>query len=250
MANYDENKLTKLGDLKALAQRVKDECASQEEVASLSETIAQIDNDVNALEGKVEVLESTEGEKNVIIGVKVNDSDVQIGEDRIVKIYVPKDTGDLTNNAGFQNATDVETAVTNGINTWAEKATDNQTIDTFKELVEYVADHQDVAGQLVVDVAQAKTDISKNTENISANTSDIIGLKELVGEESVTEQIEGALTGYVKEEALSGYVPKEGEKVLSTNDYTSEDKAKVDSIVFADDSDITNMLDEVFAVDD
>ena len=241
MATYDVNKLTKLGALKDLAERVKEECASQEEVTSLSDTVSKISDDVDSLESKVETLETNEGEKNVIIGVKVNDEDVTVGDDRIVEITVPKDTNELTNSAGFQNATQVETAVTNGINTWAEKATDNQTIDTFKELVEYVAEHQDVAAQLVSDAAQAKTDIAKNTGDISTNTSDIAELKGLVGEDSVSEQIE---------EALDDYVQKEANKGLSTNDYTATDKAKVDAIVFAEDGEISAMLDEVFSSDD
>lgn len=37
--------------------------------------------------------------------------------------------------------------------------------------------------------------------------------------------------GFVKDEELNNYVQKDGDKVLSTNDYTAADKAKVDSAI-------------------
>ncbi len=45
---------------------------------------------------------------------------------------------------------------------------------------------------------------------------------------------------------LSGYVQKEEGKGLSTNDYTAEDKAKLDSMQAATDAEFTEMLNEVF----
>lgn len=48
---------------------------------------------------------------------------------------------------------------------------------------------------------------------------------------------------------LSGYVQKEEGKGLSTNDYTAEDKAKLDSLEFATDEEVTAMLAEVFGAE-
>lgn len=45
---------------------------------------------------------------------------------------------------------------------------------------------------------------------------------------------------------LSGYQPKEPGKGLSTNDFTHEDKAKLDGIEAASDDEVTAMLNEVF----
>ena len=45
---------------------------------------------------------------------------------------------------------------------------------------------------------------------------------------------------------LSGYVQKETGKGLSTNDFTNDDKDKLDGIVMATDTEVTAMLDEVF----
>lgn len=52
------------------------------------------------------------------------------------------------------------------------------------------------------------------------------------------------LAGFVD---LSGYMEKEEGKVLSANDYTDEDKAKLDSLEFASDEEVTAMLAEVFS---
>lgn len=221
MANYNVEKLTKLGALKQLAERMKTETASKAEFNELSKKVTSLGTDVDTLEGKVETLEAASGEKNVIVGIKINDESVTVGDDRVAKISVPKDTKDLINGAGFQNASEVEKAVTDGINAWADKATDNGTIDTFKELVEYVADHEDVAAQLV-------SDIAKNAQDISSNTSNIAELQERAS------QFE------------TNYVQKDGNKVLSTNDYTAADKAKVDSIDYASEQEVSAMLNEVF----
>ncbi len=45
---------------------------------------------------------------------------------------------------------------------------------------------------------------------------------------------------------LSGYVQKEEGMGLSSNDYTNEEKAKLASIDFATEAEVTEMLNEVF----
>lgn len=52
-----------------------------------------------------------------------------------------------------------------------------------------------------------------------------------------------ALSGFVD---LSNYVEKETGKGLSTNDFTNDDKSKLDSLEIADDADVTEMLAAVF----
>jgi len=58
------------------------------------------------------------------------------------------------------------------------------------------------------------------------------------------------LSGYITTEALSaaldGKVDAVEGKVLSSNDYTDEDKAKLDGISFASDEEFNAMLDEVY----
>ena len=45
---------------------------------------------------------------------------------------------------------------------------------------------------------------------------------------------------------LTGYVQAEEGKGLSANDFTDEDKAKLDGMTFATDAEVDAMLDEVF----
>lgn len=58
------------------------------------------------------------------------------------------------------------------INAFATKITDGETVDTFKELVDYVADHGDAAASMAADIAT---------------------LQELVGEDPVADQIAAAV---------------------------------------------------------
>lgn len=67
------------------------------------------------------------------------------------------------------------------INDFATKITDGETIDTFKELVDYVADHGDAAAAMAADIAT---------------------LQELVGEDSVEQQISDAIAGAAKIENI------------------------------------------------
>lgn len=269
MATYNVEKLTKLGALKQLAERIRDDYATKEELSGVSGTVGTVSNKVETLEKTVQDIVTTGGEKNVIVDVKVNGTSVRVGEDRSVDINVPTDNNQLANGAGYQTASDVTSAVTSGINDWANKITENDVIDTFKEVTEYLATHKNVADQLVADAAKAKTDIAKNESAIDA-------LETLVGDTSVEDQITSALTGYVQEDTLEdyvqnstlenyvqnsdlegyvqdsdleGYVKKENGKALSTNDYTAADKAKVDALIYATDDEVDAMLDDVFSVE-
>lgn len=49
---------------------------------------------------------------------------------------------------------------------------------------------------------------------------------------------------------LSGYQPKEAGKGLSTNDFTDEDKAKLDGITFATDEEVAAALAEIYGTDE
>lgn len=284
MATYDVNKLTKLGALKQVAERLKEECASQEDLTNLNNTVTQLGTDIDALEDKVETLESAEGEKNVIVGVKVNDDNIVIGDDRIAKISVPKDTNELANGAGFQNATEVDNAINAKISSvykpagsadaakFLEVPTQSDEGKVYNASEGFTANENFVEGgnntypagtNVVVvnvdgtykyDVLAGFVDLSSYATNDSvedsisaaiddlnieeyAKSTEVDALKDLVGNDSVSEQIENALDNYVE---------KEDGKVLSTNDYTATDKAKVDGIEYASDDEVSNMLDEVF----
>lgn len=244
MANtYDENKLTKLKALKELGERFKGE-------------LDTLDGRVDTLEETVEGLTTTGGEKNVITSVKVNGQAQTVAEDRSVDITVPTKVSELTNDEGFQKASEVKTAVDAALNKFAEDVSDDGVVNTYKELVDYAASHKGEAATMAGDIAQ--------------NKQDIAALQEQVGETDVSEQIENALEGYVKKdgskvlstndyttedkEKLAGidtskYVEKNGTKQLSDENYTTEEKAKLAGIEIATDDEVQAMLNEVFADD-
>lgn len=204
MASYDENKLTKLSALKALAQKVKDDYATSA--------------DLTALTGRVGAIETKGAEKNVIESVKVNGVALEVA-DKAVDVTVPKKVSDIENDSDFQTESEVNVLINSAINTFTKNVTENETVDTFKELVDYVATHAPEAANMA---------------------SDIEKLNGLVGETGVAQQITAALASYVK---------KDGSKVLSTNDYSAADKAKVDAIDYATEEEVTQMLTEVFAAE-
>lgn len=222
MANYDVEKLTKLGALKALAERVQEECASKTELNELSGDVTQLETNVDTLQEDVETLKASKGEQNIIESIKVND-EVQAITEKSVNIAIPKKTSDLDNDAGYIDEDSAQDLVDAGINKFATDISDDNVVNTFKEMVDYVAEH----GEEAVEIAT----------NIQKNAGDIEDLKTLVGSTNVSDQIDAALDGYVQ---------KDGNKVLSTNDYTAADKAKLDGIEYASEQDISDMLDEVF----
>lgn len=215
MADYDVEKLTKLSALKQLAQKIKDDYVTSTDFTPVKEQAASTATSVSQLSGKVTALETAGAEKNVIEVVKVNTVPLEV-EEKTVDITVPTAVSQIANDSGFKNETEVKALITAEIDTFTKNVTENDTVDTFKELVDYVATHAPEAADMAADIESLNT---------------------LVGGTSVSEQITAALAGYVK---------KDGAKVLSTNDYTAEDKAKVDAINYATEEEVTAMLEEVF----
>lgn len=93
---YNEEKLTKLKSLKALAERVKQDYATK---ASVS-----------ALEERVDNLVITGGEPNKIEAIKVNGTALSV-TDKAVDIAVPAKVSELTNDSGFQTDAEVEQTI-------------------------------------------------------------------------------------------------------------------------------------------
>ena len=119
-------------------------------------------------------------------------------------------------NAGYKNEKEIQKMIDAAIEAFETEVTNDNTIDTFKEIVDYIAENGVEFAQMI---------------------SDLRELEGLVGETPVSLQITTA---------LEDYVVKDGAKVLSTNDYTSTDKEKVDGIEYATDEEIEEMLNEIF----
>lgn len=94
----------------------------------------------------------------------------------------------------------IDKTVTDKINAFAEKISEDGNVNTFKELVDYVADHGGEAAKLA---------------------ADIIALQNLVGETSVSDQITAMAVGKVDVEEGKG---------LSTNDFTDDLLTKLNDI--------------------
>lgn len=93
---YNEEKLTKLRSLKALAERIDRDFARKAEL--------------EALDSKVNQLTATGGEPNVITGIKVNGA-VQAVTDKVVDIAMPVKVSELDNDSKFQTEQQVAAAV-------------------------------------------------------------------------------------------------------------------------------------------
>lgn len=261
----DVKKLTSLEQLELLAQRTKDE--------------------QDKLSGRIDQIVSTGGEPNVITSIKVNGAAQNVAEDKSVDIKVPTKVSDLNNDQEFQTASDVTAAVDAAINKFATDVSDDDTVNTYKELVDYAAKHKGEA-------ATFAGDIKKNADAISALQTDVAGkVDSIPGKQLSTEDFTTALkeklnglnnyehpaaeahasgfykvtvdgTGHVtavsnvtKQDITALDIPGQdttyqpvtagGEAGLMSG----ADKTKLDGITVAENSEVTSMLNTVFGAD-
>lgn len=214
MANYDETKLVKLKALKELAEKVRDGYATKTEF--------------NALSGKVDGLEKAGGEQNKIEKIKVNGTE-QTVTDKEVDIKVPTKVGDLDNDQGFQKASDVDTAVKAAFKAFEEAVSGDDTVNTYKELIEWAASHGAEAAEIIGRVAELEDELEKKV--------DADGSKQLSDENYTSDEktkLAGISTGANKVERseISGNIKIDG--------------AETPVVEIATDDEVTAMLTEVF----
>lgn len=143
----------------------------------------------------------------------------------------------------------VQKTVNDAIDAFAAEVSNDGVVNKFKELIDWVAAHGSEAGEMA-------DGIEKNAEDIKA-LADLIGelpagatsttvvayIAEAIaalniGDYAKTSEMNAAIAAaianfYNKNEIdnkLNGYVAKDGDKVLSTNDYTTEEKNKLAGI--------------------
>lgn len=113
----------------------------------------------------------------------------------------------------------VDKKVADAINEFATKVSDDQTVNTFKELIDYAADHQGEYSTLSGEVQANKTAIAtlngKDTEAGSVAKT----VKDAVEAAQATLQAN-----------IDGKVDKVTGKGLSTNDYTTDEKTKLEGV--------------------
>lgn len=170
---------------------------------------------VAALETRVDGLVTAGGEPNVITAVKVNGTAQPI-TDKAVDITVPTKVSELINDGKYQSDTQVSAAIQAAIAAAGHAAF--QKVDT----APVAAEAEDNVLYLVMNADTGHYDIyAKVGESV-----------ELLDDTTVD---------------LSGYVEKAEGKGLSTEDFTSELKAKLEGLGTASDSEVAEMLGEVFA---
>ena len=117
----------------------------------------------------------------------------------------------------------VDKKVADAINEFATKVSDDQTVNTFKELIDYAADHKDEYSTLSGEVQANKTAIAtlngKDTEAGSVAKTVKDAVKDAV------EAAQATLQANIdkKVDAVTG-------KGLSTNDYTTDEKTKLEGV--------------------
>lgn len=153
------------------------------------------------------------------------------------------------NTLNGSGAGSVQKTVNDAIDAFAAKISDDGTVNTLKELVDWVAEHGSDAGEMVEDIEQNATDIDNLAKLIgtlpegATSTTVVAYIAEAIaalniGNYATIADMNGAIgtalaSYYNKTEIdnkLKGYVAKDGDKVLSTNDYTTAEKTKLSGI--------------------
>ena len=273
---YDASKLTKLGALKALSEKIKTDYATKQEVTTLS--------------GRVDALESASGEANVIETIKVNGVAQEVTE-KAVDITVPTKVSDLTNDSQFQTnqqvAQAIQTAIAETGHASFQVAEEIPEADTAQENILYLVmndstSHYDIyakVGDEVVLLDDMTVDLSgyvQKEEGKGLSTNDytteeknkLAGIAENANNythPAYTQQASGLYkvtvdaTGHVSavEAVAKADITGLGIPAQDTTytDVTAggasglmsgADKTKLDGMIIADDSEVTEMLNEVF----
>ena len=174
-----------------------------------------------ALNSRVKALENIGAQANKIESIKVNGTAQTIDPDKSVNITVPTKTSQLNNDSTFQTSAQVVEAINTAISKSGhasfQKVDAVPNADAAQENILY----------LVMNTATKHYDIYAKIKGSSGSYT-----MELLDDTTVD---------------LSGKVDKVAGKGLSTNDYTTAEKTKLDSLVLATEVEVTAMLDEVFA---
>ena len=143
--------------------------------------------------------------------------EIQRIDAKVDAIVVPTKVSDLNNDSGFQTAGQVQSGIAASGHAHFEKVA---TVPT-------VADAQENVMYLVKNAKTGHYDIYAKVAGTAEG-------------EFTMEQLDDTTVD------LSGYIEAEEGKGLSTNDYTNEDKAKLDALEFATDAEVDAALTAAF----
>lgn len=143
----------------------------------------------------------------------------------------------------------VQKTVNDAIDAFATQVSDDGKINKFKELIDWVESHGSEAGEMADGIeqnAQAISDLAKLIGSLpegATSTTIVAYIAEAIaalniGDYAKTSEVNTAIANaianyYTKTEVdnmLAGYVQKSGNKVLSDNNYTTDEKNKLSGI--------------------
>lgn len=158
------------------------------------------------LEWVVPSTETVEGLQATVAGLQSDVDSLQTDVSAVKEILTPSGEGSSTlleRVEGLENKVgdkSIDDKITAAINKFATDVTDDGVVNSYKELIDYVAKHGGEAATMAADISD---------------------LQDLVGDASVSEQIANAIAGKVDAEPGKG---------LSTNDFTDELLEKIGGI--------------------
>jgi hypothetical protein len=128
----------------------------------------------------------------------------------------------------IKNKPDIDSVIADAFNDFAVKVSDDKVVNTYKELIDYAASHSAEFTELVGEVTKHMT----NTNNPHKVDKSDVGLGNVVNTGDSATPVSGGTTKFTTGGAyteLNKKVDKVSGKGLSTNDFTNDYKAKVDS---------------------
>lgn len=169
---------------------------------------------VDALSGKV----GTVPENKTVVEMIADAQTAATYDDAAVKADIKANADAITKLNGTSAVEgSVDKKVADAINEFATKVSDDQTVNTFKELIDYAAEHKDEYSTL-------SGEVQKNTTAIATLNG--------TGAGSVTKTVNDAVEAAqaTLQANIDKKVDAETGKGLSTNDYTNDDQTKLAGI--------------------
>lgn len=169
---------------------------------------------VDALSGKV----GTVPESKTVVEMIADAQTAATYDDAAVKADIKANADAITKLNGTSAVEgSVDKKVADAINEFATKVSDDQTVNTFKELIDYAAEHKDEYSTL-------SGEVQKNTTAIATLNG--------TGAGSVTKTVNDAVEAAqaTLQANIDKKVDAETGKGLSTNDYTNDDQTKLAGI--------------------
>ena len=262
--SYDVTKLTQLAHLKSLAEKVAAECATKTELQALSSKIdglVSAGGEANVLEGvkvngtalsiaekMVDILiasgttNGTISVNNADVAVKglaalaykaqVSQSDLDSALNAVIAAKAEQSAvtslqGEITTLKGSGEGS-VKKAIDDAINQFATNVSDDDVVNSFKELVDWAAEHGSEAAEMSAGIQENKTAIQ--------SIKTLIGtLPEEAVSDNVVDYIAEAIAAigigdYVKSSTMTAELAKKGDKVEGSRLMTNDEGTKLSGI--------------------